>query len=63
MFEVITSVIGLAMYFLPTIIAIVKKKDNVMAIGALNFFIGWTMIGWIVCLVWALMAGPERMYK
>ncbi|HEY1658010.1 MAG TPA: superinfection immunity protein [Candidatus Sulfotelmatobacter sp.] len=42
------------MYFLPTIIAFARSKRDTMAILVLNFFLGWTMIGWIVALVWAL---------
>lgn len=42
------------MYFLPTIIAFARSKRDTMAILVLNFFLGWTMIGWVVALVWAL---------
>ena len=44
----------LGLYFLPTIIAISRHKRNAFAIGALNFFLGWTLIGWIAALIWAL---------
>ena len=47
-----TLVFGL-LYFTPTIVASSRKKKNIMAIGVLNFFLGWTVIGWIVSLVWA----------
>jgi Superinfection immunity protein len=40
------------MYFLPAIVG--RKKQNAGAIFALNFFLGWTVIGWVVSLVWAL---------
>ncbi len=50
--------IGLLMYFLPTIIAIARGKRDVGAIFVLNLFLGWTMIGWIVALVWALKHDP-----
>jgi Superinfection immunity protein/zinc-ribbon domain len=43
-------------YFLPTIIAIAKKKRNAGAIALLNIFLGWTIIGWIVAMVWAFTA-------
>jgi hypothetical protein len=46
--------VGMLMYFLPTIIAIARGKRDVIAILALNFFLGWTCIGWIIALVWAL---------
>jgi hypothetical protein len=41
-------------YFLPTIIAITRTKSNTGAILVLNFFLGWTLVGWVVSLVWAL---------
>jgi hypothetical protein len=43
----------LVMYFLPTVIALIKNKRDTLAIFLLNFFLGWTVIGWLVCLVWA----------
>lgn len=50
----ILIVVFVVPYFLPTIIAMVRKKRNAGAVAALNFFLGWTLIGWIVALVWAL---------
>ena len=47
-------VLGLVFYFLPTILAFHRKKRNGTAIFALNFFLGFTGIGWIISLVWAL---------
>ena len=44
----------LGLYFLPTIIAVSRHKRSAAAIGALNFFLGWTLIGWIAALIWAL---------
>lgn len=43
-----------AIYFLPTIIAIARKHHNQNAIAALNTCLGWTLIGWVASLVWAL---------
>ena len=47
-------IIFLVPYFLPSIVAFSRGKDNAAAIFILNFFLGWTLIGWVVCLVWAL---------
>ncbi|OHA58824.1 MAG: hypothetical protein A2571_00360 [Candidatus Vogelbacteria bacterium RIFOXYD1_FULL_44_32] len=46
------AVIGL--YFAPSIGAFYDKKDNAWAIFALNLFLGWTFIGWVVALIWSL---------
>ena len=50
---IIAFIISLAVYFLPTIVAILRKKRNALAIFLLNLFLGWTFIGWVVALVWA----------
>ena len=41
-------------YFLPFAIAFNKKRANTGAIFALNLFLGWSLIGWVIALVWAL---------
>lgn len=45
--------IGTVLYFLPTIIAAIKSKRDTLAIFLLNFFLGWSVIGWIIALIWA----------
>ncbi|HXZ78997.1 MAG TPA: superinfection immunity protein [Terriglobales bacterium] len=44
---------GVFFYFVPTIIAVVRSKRDTFGIFLLNLFLGWTMIGWVVALVWA----------
>jgi len=44
---------GTVMYFLPSIIALARSKRDLLAIFLLNLFLGWSVIGWIVALVWA----------
>lgn len=46
--------LGFVMYFLPSIVAIARSKRDIAGIVLLNFFLGWTMIGWVVALVWAV---------
>jgi hypothetical protein len=45
---------GFVMYFLPSIIALARSKRDIAAIVLLNFFLGWTAIGWVIALVWAV---------
>lgn len=42
------------LYPLPTYIALRRRKRNVAAILVLNLALGWTFIGWLGVLVWAL---------
>ena len=48
--------LGLAVYFAPTFIAWDRKRF--FRIALLNILLGWTVIGWIIALVWALRS-PE----
>jgi hypothetical protein len=45
---------GFVFYFLPAIIAFARRKRDTGGILLLNFFLGWTAIGWVIALVWAL---------
>jgi len=41
-------------YFLPSFIALFRNHHDFAAIAALNLFLGWTFLGWVVALCWAL---------
>jgi hypothetical protein len=46
---------GLALYLLPTIIALGRSaKANVMQVAVVNVLLGWTFIGWVAALVLSL---------
>jgi hypothetical protein len=47
-------------YLLPTTIAIIRKRTNSVAIFVLNLFLGWTLIGWVVALVWAVATDAPK---
>ena len=47
------AVLCLIPYFLPTIVAVMRSHPSVGGIFVVNFFFGWTYIGWILCLIWA----------
>ena len=55
---VIGSFIGIfivtLIYFLPSVIAFFRDRKNGCAIFALNLLGGWTFIGWLVALIWAI---------
>jgi ABC-type sugar transport system permease subunit len=53
LFAVLLTLLSL-FYFLPFAIAFNKKRANSGAIFALNLFLGWSLIGWVVALVWAM---------
>ena len=49
---------GGVFYLLPAIIA--NKHPNGTAIFWLNVLLGWTLIGWIVALIWVLTTPSSR---
>jgi hypothetical protein len=48
----IFSVIGFV-YFIPSIAAKSNKHRSSDAILLVNFFFGWTALGWLIALIWA----------
>jgi hypothetical protein len=43
-------------YMLPWAIAATRGKSNSLAVALVDFFVGWTLIGWIAALVMACQA-------
>ena len=41
------------LYFLPSICAFTRGHPSKAGILILNIFLGWSLIGWVVSLVWA----------
>jgi hypothetical protein len=54
---------GFILYFLPAIIAFARSKRDAGSILVLNFFLGWTAIGWVIALVWALKQDAPMMVR
>jgi hypothetical protein len=53
----------IALYFLPSLIAGGRHLYERVPITLLNLFLGWTFIGWIIALIWAIAApAPYLVY-
>ena len=48
-------IITALIYFVPTIIALVKHHTYKLYIIVINIILGWTLLAWIVCLIWSLI--------
>ena len=46
-------------YFVPTIVAIVRHTKHQLGIISLNILAGWTFIGWVIALIWASTADKK----
>jgi hypothetical protein len=49
----------LAIYFLPWIVALSRNAPRTAAIFVLNLLLGWTLVGWVIALVWAFAEMPR----
>jgi len=58
MIGIAAVVVGAIIYFAPSMIG--DRKANRWAIFVLNLLLGWTVLGWIGALVWALCAEPSE---
>jgi len=45
------------LYLLPWLSAVLRGHHNHLPILALNLVLGWTVLGWIVALVWSASGG------
>ncbi|WP_420432221.1 superinfection immunity protein [Hyphobacterium sp.] len=54
------AILGLLMMFLPTLIALVRSHHNTFAIFLTNLLLGWTIIGWLIALIWSTTATARR---
>jgi len=46
----------IAIYLVPTVVALVRKPPHLTAAIVVNLFLGWTLIGWVVALVLAVQS-------
>lgn len=51
------------LYFVPTVVAVARKKLDRLAIFVLNLFLGWTFVGWVLALVWATMHDRDHIQQ
>lgn len=57
---VVVAIAALAFYLLPTIIALFRHHPNSIPLGIINTVFGWTLIGYVGCLAWSLVAIDQR---
>ena len=53
--------IAFCIYFIPWFIALVRGRNDTIAIFVVNFVLGWTGLGWIVALFWSLTKPTTRL--
>lgn len=53
---ILLGIVGLIIYFLPTIIASGRNSAATFLIFLVNLFGGWTVALWIFVFIWAFLA-------
>lgn len=53
------GLIGLSVYFLPSIVGQARHVPNVGSIVVINLFLGWTVLGWVIALAMAARSVPK----
>lgn len=54
--------LAIGLYFLPAIIAAARHTHNATGILVLNLLLGWTVVGWFVALLMAILSAPYYVY-
>jgi len=56
-----TILVAVLVYFLPALVAVYRKHLNAASIVLTDLLLGWTVLGWIVALIWAFTNNPATM--
>lgn len=56
--SIVTAVL-LVVYFVPSIVAASRSLKRARSIAFINLVLGWTLVGWVLALCWAV-ARTER---
>lgn len=57
---IIFILLGFFVYFIPTIVSSYRKTSNIWIVFIVNFFFGWSLVGWVVALFFALTGDAKH---
>jgi RsiW-degrading membrane proteinase PrsW (M82 family) len=58
----IAVILIIGLYFLPVIVGATRSVPNIGSIAVINFFLGWTLIGWVVAMAMASRSQPAQLH-
>lgn len=56
---ILACLVGLLVYLLPALLAWSMRHPHLMGVTLLDVLLGWTVIGWLAALIWALVSGRD----
>ena len=57
---IVFGVVGLAIYFFPTLQARSVAHPDTTSIFVLNLFLGWLLVPWVIALAWAFKGNHKK---
>ncbi len=57
--SIVAGVAGIVLHFAPILICMYRGHPDTAAIAIINVFLGWTIVGWWVAIIWAVKAFPR----
>jgi Superinfection immunity protein len=57
---IVIAILGGCFYFLPTVISSIRHSEHSSGIFWVNCLFGWTVLGWIAALIWAVTEKVEE---
>jgi cytochrome c biogenesis protein CcdA len=55
----VLGLVGFCLYIMPTIVAFTRKHRQRVPILVINFFLGWSVVAWVLTLAWSLSNDVE----
>ncbi|MBI2682132.1 MAG: superinfection immunity protein [Acidobacteriales bacterium] len=55
----VLALVGFCLYITPTIVAFTRKHRQRVPILVINFFLGWSVVAWVLTLAWSLSNDVE----
>lgn len=59
--HIITLMILSILYFTPSLVAGWRHHHSALAILVLNLTLGWTLLGWVIALIWSFTATKGKL--
>ena len=54
---ILTVWIAIYIYLFPWLVSWCRRHNNSLSIFVMNFFLGWTLVGWVAALIWGCFRG------
>lgn len=60
---IVAAVFGFILYILPTLLAWSLNSKGLILMLVLNLLFGWTILGWLAILIWALVSARNEEFE